>query len=173
MSASTETLFLVRALKLRYSLHMHTLGALLLVFLYEFGAAVILPTPSGIPVLGYTWIPLGWIFLFAVAGKTVGSYLIFFLGDRVKETARFQRLAQRYRWIGLVMDWSERFVRRYGVFAVFVLLSIPGFPDTVALYFFALVGNRPMLFAIASGLGTAVRMGVLLLGFHGISHALS
>ena len=152
---------------------MNVLGALLLIFLYEVGAAVILPTPSEIPVFGYTWIPIGWIFAFAVAGKTVGSYLIFFLGDRAKDTQRFQRLVNRYRFFQVVMDWSERFVRRYGVFAVFVLLSIPGFPDTLSLYLFALVGDRPVLFAIASGLGTAVRMGLVLLGFHGITNAVS
>jgi len=152
---------------------MNVLGALLLIFLYEVGAAVILPTPSEIPVFGYTWIPIGWIFAFAVAGKTVGSYLIFFLGARAKDTQRFQRLVDRYRWIQVVMDWSERFVRRYGVFAVFVLLSIPGFPDTLSLYLFALVGDRPVLFAIASGLGTAVRMGLVLLGFRGIATAVS
>ena len=87
----------------------------------------------------------------------------------MKETERFRRLAARYCWIRQILDWSERFVRRYGVVAVFVLLSIPGFPDTLSLYLFALVGNRPVLFAIASGLGTAVRMGLVLLGFHGIA----
>lgn len=148
---------------------MHALGALLLIFLYEVGAAVILPTPSEIPVLGYTWLPLGWIFIFAVAGKTAGSYLLFFLGDRMKGTHCFQRFAQRYRWMQWILHGSERFVRRYGVFAVFILLSIPGFPDTVSLYLFALVGNRPVLFALASGLGTAVRMGLVLLGFHGLA----
>jgi membrane protein YqaA with SNARE-associated domain len=146
------------------------LGALLLIFLYEIGAAVILPTPSEIPVLGYTWIPIWWIFLFAVAGKTVGSYLVFFLGDRVKSTNRFQRLAARHAWIRRILEWSERFVRRYGFWAVFLLLSVPGFPDTVSLYLFALVGNRPVLFSLASGLGTAVRMGLVLAGFHGIVH---
>jgi len=148
---------------------MQTLGALLLIFLYEVGAAVILPTPSEIPVFGYQWIPLGWIFVFAVAGKTAGSYLIFFLGDRLKETERFQRWVRRFSLLQRLMAWSERFVRRYGVVAVFILLSVPGFPDTVSLYLFALVGDRPVLFAIASGLGTAVRMGLFLLGFHGLS----
>jgi membrane protein YqaA with SNARE-associated domain len=152
---------------------MHTLGGLLLVFLYEVGAALVLPTPSELPVLGRSWLPLGWVFAFAVAGKILGSYVVFFLGDRLKGTARFQRLADRYRWIRAMMSWSERFVRRYGVFAVFVLLSIPGFPDTVSLYLFALVGKRPVLFAVAAGLGTAVRMGLVLAGVVGVQHAAS
>lgn len=149
---------------------MQTLGALLVIFLYEIGAAVILPTPSELPVLTYKWIPLGWLFLFAVAGKTLGSYIVFFLGDRVKSTDRFQRLAARYAWIARILEWSERFVRRFGFWAVFLLLSIPGFPDTISLYLFALVGNRPVLFSIAAGLGTAVRMGLVLAGVHGILH---
>lgn len=152
---------------------MHTLAALCMIFLYEVGAAVVLPTPSELPVLVYDWVPLPWIFLVAVIGKTAGSYLLFFLGDRLKATARFQRLAARYRPVGWILRASEGFVRRYGVFAVFVLLSIPGFPDTVSLYLFALVGNRPILFSIASGLGTAVRMGLALAGFEGLKALLT
>jgi len=148
---------------------MKTVGGLLLIFLYEVGTAVVLPTPSEAPLLASNRIPLGWIFAFAVAGKIVGSYLIFFLGDRMKETDRFRRWANRIRWIRAILAWSERFVNRYGVVAVFVLLSVPGFPDTVSLYLFALVSQRPVLFALAAGLGTAARMGLLLLGIHGIS----
>lgn len=148
---------------------MKILTGLILIFLYEVGAAVILPTPSEIPVLGYGFIPLGWIFLVAVLGKTVGAYIVFLVGDRAKGTERFEKFLVRHRWARIFFDASERFVKRYGVFAVFVLLSIPGFPDTVSLYLFAVVGNRPVLFAIASGLGTAMRMGLVLLGFHGIA----
>ena len=148
---------------------MHIFVGLLLIFLYEVGAAVILPTPSEIPMLGYNYIPLVWIFVFAVLGKMVGAYIVFLAGDRAKGTARFQRFLDRHYWAKRFFDLSERFVRRYGVLAVFVLLSIPGFPDTVSLYLFAIVGNRPVLFSIASGLGTAVRMGFVLLGFHGIA----
>ncbi|MCD5415676.1 VTT domain-containing protein [Candidatus Bipolaricaulota bacterium] len=148
---------------------MQTVGALLLIFLYEVGTAIILPTPSGIHVLAHNQLPLLWIFVFAVAGKTTGAYLLFFLGDRMKGSDRFHSFAARHQWVQSILDRSERFVRRYGVVAVFVLLATPGFPDTVSLYLFALIGNRPVLFAIASGLGTAVRMGLLLLGFHGIT----
>ena len=148
---------------------MHIFVGLLLIFLYEVGTATILPTPSEIPMLGYDYIPLAWIFVFAVLGKMVGAYIVFLVGDRAKETARFQRFLDRYGWAKRFFDMSERFVRRYGVFAVFVLLSIPGFPDTASLYLFAIVGKRPILFSIASGLGTALRMGLVLLGFHGIA----
>lgn len=112
--------------------------------------------------------PLAWIFVFAVLGKTVGAYIVFLVGDRAKDTERFQRFLDKHHWAKKFFDVSERFVRRYGVFAVFILLSIPGLPDTASLYLFAIVGKRPILFSIASGLGTALRMGLVLLGFHGI-----
>jgi membrane protein YqaA with SNARE-associated domain len=143
---------------------MHTLVGLLFVFLYEVGAAVILPTPAELPLVTYKWLPVGWMTLFAVVGKIIGSYLVFFLGDRMKNTERFHRLVNRYRALRAVMDWSERFVRRYGVFAVFLLLCIPGFPDTVSLYLFALIGQRPVLFSLAAGMATAVRFGLVILG---------
>ncbi len=147
---------------------MRVLAGLLLIFIYEVGAAVILPTPSEIPVLGYNYIPIGWIFLFAVLGKTVGSYLVFLGGAKAKETHKFTKFLHRHPAAQKVYELTEAFVRRYGVAAVFVLLSIPGFPDTASIYLFAVVGKRPIAFALASGLGTAVRMVILLFAFHGI-----
>ena len=107
--------------------------------------------------------------LFAALAKMIGAYIVFSVGDRAKKTARFQRFLDNHRWAKKFFDLSERFVRRYGVFAVFVLLSIPDSPDTASLYLFAIVGKRPILFSIASGLATALRMGLVLLGFHGIA----
>ncbi len=150
---------------------MHALVGLLLVFLYEVGAAVILPTPTELPLISYKWLPLGWMILFAVAGKTIGSYLVFFLGDRLKNTQRYHRWVDRHRILQTLTAWSERFVRRYGVFAVFLLLCIPGFPDTVSLYLFALVGRWPVLFSLAAGLATAVRFGLVILGVWSFSRA--
>ena len=150
---------------------MHALVGLLLVFLYEVGAAVILPTPTELPLISYKWLPLGWMILFAVAGKTIGSYLVFFLGDRLKNTQRYHRWVDRHRILQTLTAWSERFVRRYGVFAVFLLLCIPGFPDTVSLYLFAVIGQRPVLFSLAAGLATAVRFGLVILGVWSFSRA--
>jgi len=147
---------------------MHTLGALLLVFAYEVGAAVILPTPTEMPAVAYSWLPIGWLFVFAVAGKIVGSYLIFFVGDRVKRTERFEAFCQKHKAIGRLMAYSERLLDRFGVVALFVLLSIPGFPDTLPLYVFALAGRRPVMFALASGFGTAVRISLVIAGFEGV-----
>ena len=121
-------------------------------------------TPAELPLISYKWLPLGWMVLFAVAGKTIGSYLVFFLGDRLKNTQRYHRWVDRYRVLQTLTAWSERFVRRYGVFAVFLLLCIPGFPDTVSLYLFAVIGQRPVLFSLAAGLATAVRFGHVILG---------
>jgi len=106
--------------------------------------------------------------LFAVLGKMIGTYIVFSVGDRAKKTTRFQRFLDNHHWAKKFFGVSERFVRRYGAFAVFILLSIPGFPDTASLYLFAIVGKRTILFSIASGLGMALHMGLVLLGFHGI-----
>ncbi|MEA3239121.1 MAG: hypothetical protein U9Q94_05015 [Candidatus Bipolaricaulota bacterium] len=58
--------------------------------------AVVLPTLSEIQVLGYDYIPLAWILLFAVLGKMVGAYILFLVGARAKETPRFQRFLDRH-----------------------------------------------------------------------------
>jgi membrane protein DedA with SNARE-associated domain len=152
---------------------MHALAGLFLVFLYEVGTAVVLPTPAELPLVTYKWLPVWWITLFAVAGKIVGSYIVFFLGDRMKNTERFHRLVDRHRFLQTIMRWSEKLVRRYGVFAVFLLLCIPGFPDTVSLYLFAVIGQRPVLFSLAAGAATAVRFSLVILGVWSIGQASS
>lgn len=149
---------------------MHVLAGLFLVFLYEVGTAVVLPTPAELPLVTYNYLPVWWMVVFAVAGKIVGSYLVFFLGDRLKNTERFHRLVGRYRFLQAIMRWSEKLVRRFGVVAVFLLLCIPGFPDTVSLYLFALIGQRPVLFSLAAGAATAVRFSLVILGVWTFRH---
>jgi len=60
--------------------NMHIFVGLLLIFLYEVGVAAILPTQSEIPMLGYNYILLAWIFVFVVLGKMLGTYIVFFGG---------------------------------------------------------------------------------------------
>jgi uncharacterized membrane protein YdjX (TVP38/TMEM64 family) len=143
---------------------MKTLGTLVLILLYGAGTAILLPTPSEDPILGFTWIPVGWILLFAAAGRTLGAYFVFALADRAKGTERFRRLVDRRTWLASIKAWSERYVDRYGAILLFGVLCVPGLPDTIPLYVFALAGRRPVLFALVSGLAAAVRMTLVLFG---------
>jgi hypothetical protein len=45
----------------------------------------------------------------------------------------------RWGWLRWIARKSERLVRRFGVIGMYVLLSIPGMPDTVILYIFAII----------------------------------
>ena len=143
---------------------MKTLGTILLIVLYEAGTAIALPTPSEDPVLTLSWIPVLWIVLAAVAGRAAGAYLVFRLGNRWKRTDQFDRLISRFGWLSALSRWSERFADRFGAPALFVLLAIPGLPDTAPLWVFALAGRRPVAHAIAAGAGAAIRMVLVLLG---------
>ena len=143
---------------------MKTLGTILLIVLYEAGTAIALPTPSEDPVFALSWIPAPWILLAAVAGRAVGAYLVFRLGDRWKQTERYDRWIARFDWLAALSRWSERFAGRFGAPVLFVLLAIPGLPDTAPLWIFALAGRRPVTHAIVAGAGAAARMLLVLLG---------
>jgi hypothetical protein len=43
-----------------------------------------LPTPSESPMRGYSYSPLGWIFLFPVLGKIARLYMVFWAENRAR-----------------------------------------------------------------------------------------
>jgi hypothetical protein len=40
---------------------------------------------------------------------------------------------------------SERFVRKYGILAMYVIMSIPGMVDTIPLYVFSIINHEGTL----------------------------
>lgn len=51
----------------------------------------------------------------------------------------------RWGWLRWLTRNSERFVRRYGVVAMYVIMSIPGMVDTIPLYVFSIINKDRML----------------------------
>jgi hypothetical protein len=47
----------------------------------------------------------------------------------------------RWGWLRWLSDKSEKFTRKYGVLAMYVLMSIPGMVDTVPLYVFSIINK--------------------------------
>jgi len=125
---------------------------LLIFFLFCVAAAIILPLPVEI---GLIWNP-GIFFPIKAAvlglGKASGAVAVFFIGAKVEHAVhRFER----WGWFRWLLVKSEAFTRRYGVFALYIIMSIPGMIDTIPLYIFSIFNQEGKLirlkdFAIAN-----------------------
>lgn len=140
-------------------------ASLVLTFFYAVGTVVILPTPQE-ALLGATAVAPGWaVILVGTLGRALGAYLLFLFGDRLQRRTSLEDWKEKpgraQRWFSL----TERWVTRWGAPALFFLLLIPGFPDTVFSYVLAIFGHRPVAFATSVALASAVRLS---LGYFGI-----
>ncbi len=141
-------------------------------FVFSILVAIVLPIPIEIvllgPILGQQWGYLLAVVLAMASGKTVGAWLVFYLGLRVEDDIR--RWSQRYRSIGRLVAWCERFVRKTNYVGVYVLLSIPLMSDTIPIYLYALFNeegkalNRTA-FLVANFLAAWTRAGFVVFAF--------
>jgi hypothetical protein len=129
---------------------------LLVFFLFSVAAAIFLPIPIEI---GLVWNP-GMFFpikaLDLGLGKAVGAVAVFFIPSKVGAAAR--RLGvwhspavpapPRWGWLRWFANKSEAFTRKYGVLAMYVIMSIPGMIDTVPLYVFSIINKEQTLLSL-------------------------
>ena len=144
---------------------------LLIIAVYSFLIAFVLPLPSEVVLvaplrLGLPrWIELTIIVLVSGAGKAVGSVFAFHLGREAKQSGPVIRLLRRSRFD--VVEWSERqtveLARKYGYAGLAMALCVPGFPDTLSIYAFAVLEEDYLLFAAATFVGSVGRLIVTLL----------
>jgi membrane protein YqaA with SNARE-associated domain len=141
---------------------------LLTLFLFSIGAAIILPIPVETAlVLAPEKMPFIIPALALGLGKGVGAIAVFFIGEKVEQTVlRFGK----WGWFKWLLDKSEGFVRRYGYFALFAILTIPFMLDTVPLYIFSVLNKEGKLmklhwFAIVNVLAGTIRASIILIAF--------
>jgi len=130
---------------------------LIVFFLFSVAAAIFLPIPIEI---GLVWNP-GMFFpvkaLDLGLGKAVGAIGVFYIPSRLRVVAK--RLGwhsapvatpaqPRWGWLRWLSVRSEAFTRRYGVIAMYVIMSIPGMIDTVPLYVFSIINKEGTLISL-------------------------
>lgn len=137
---------------------------------YSFLIAFVLPFPSEVvlaaPLGGLLprWLELASIVVVSGVGKAAGSVLAFRLGHVATRSGPVLRALER---AGMnVREWSQRqtvrLVKRYGYAGLAIALSVPFFPDTVSIYAFSVVGEDQTKFAIATFVGSVLRLLVTL-----------
>src|SRR3970040_2798400 len=96
-------------------------------FAFAILVAIILPIPIEValvfPILRQDWGYLAAVTAAMAIGKTVGAWLIFYLGLRVEGSIR--HWSERYTIARRVVSWGERFVRKTKYYGFSVLLLTP------------------------------------------------
>jgi hypothetical protein len=130
---------------------------LVLFFLFSVAAAVILPIPIEV---GLIWNPGLFFPLKAIdlgLGKAVGAVAVYYIPTGVRRLVHRFRSGHpgihepekpqvapppiRWGWLRWLAEKSEKFTRKYGVIALYVIMSIPGMIDTIPLYVFSIINK--------------------------------
>lgn len=139
---------------------------LVIIFVYSFLIAFILPLPSEIVLvaplrLGVPYeVQLVIIMLVSGLGKAAGSVLAFRIGHTASRSGPVIRAVERTGFD--VMAWSERrlvhAVQKYGYVGLAMALTVPGFPDTLSIYAFSVLEKDYLKFAAATFAGSVGRL---------------
>lgn len=151
-----------------------------LIFVYSFLIAFALPGVSEVVLLAELsmglprWLELTVIILVSGVGKAAGSVLAFHIGQEAKESGPVTRWLRNSRID--VVSWSEstamKLARRYGYIGLGAALCVPGFPDTISIYAFAVLDRDYVKFSLATFAGSVGRLLVTLAGVEALLLAL-
>jgi membrane protein YqaA with SNARE-associated domain len=139
---------------------------LVVIFVYSFLIAFILPLPSEVVLatplrLGLPyWTEIAIIIVVSGAGKAAGSVLAFGLGQEAKESGPVIRLLRRSRFnvVSLAERRTVQLAKEYGYAGLALALCVPGFPDTLSIYAFSVLEEDYVKFALATFAGSAGRL---------------
>ena len=141
-------------------------AGLLIIGVYSFLIAIVLPLPSEVVLLAPLnlglpeWTEFLLIILASAVGKAAGSVLALKLGNEAKEYGPLLRALKQSRFD--IVSWSERrtveIARQYGYIGLAVALSIPFFPDTISIYAFTVLEDHYVRFALATFAGSVGRL---------------
>jgi membrane protein YqaA with SNARE-associated domain len=152
-------------------------AGLVIIFIYSFLIAFVLPLPSEVVLLAPLKLGLSYelklavIILASGAGKAVGSLFAFAIGQEAKQSGPLLRLLRRSRFD--VIAWSEKqtvsLAQKYGYVGLAMALCVPGFPDTLSIYAFSVLEENYINFAAATFVGGVGRLLLTVVVFGGAS----
>lgn len=153
---------------------------LLFFFIFVFLAAVILPIPVELGLIGLIAqdfqlfgldIFPSFLLLAVImgVGKAAGSWVVFYIGLKVEDAVMRWF---RWNWFKKLTELSQRFCVKTGYLGVYLILSIPMMPDTVPLYIFAILNDEGEIFEASwfvmanfwSGISRALIIGIAAMG---------
>ncbi len=109
-----------------------------LFFIYVVLAAVILPIPVEIGLFNPTINPLLLLLILGI-GKGVGAFIVYTVSQGLRKKIKTLTIGQNWKITKLVISKSENFVKTYGHYGLFIIMSIPLMVDSITLYLFSLL----------------------------------
>ena len=150
-------------------------SGLLIIFVYSFLIAFVLPLPSevvlcpagyvcsGAATLGIAVpdpVVVALVVLVSAVGKAAGSVIALYVGHGASHSGPVVRACERLGFDPVA--WSKQhmvqLVRRYGYAGMALGLTIPGFPDTLSIYVFSVIEEDYAKFAAAAFVGSVGRL---------------
>jgi len=110
-----------------------------LFLLYVILAAVFLPIPVEIGLFNSAIHPLFLIIVLAI-GKGIGAFIVFYIGGGVRSL--FKGRVWGSQLTKKILMTLERFVKKYGYYGLFIIMSIPLMVDSITLYLFSLLNPQ-------------------------------
>jgi membrane protein DedA with SNARE-associated domain len=108
-------------------------------FIYVILTVLFLPIPVEIGLFNPYIHPALLIFILAL-GKGVGSLIAFEIGTRARGAIKKRSIGTPL--IKKIVAWCEQFVRKYGYYGLFIIMSIPLMLDSVTVYLFSLLNPK-------------------------------
>ena len=108
-------------------------------FIYVILTVLILPIPVEIGLFNPYIHPALLIALLAI-GKGCGSAIAFEIGTRIRGAIKKRPMGSSV--IKKIIVWCEQFVRKYGYYGLFIIMSTPLMMDSVTLYLFSLLNPK-------------------------------
>ncbi|MFW5903966.1 MAG: hypothetical protein ACOCTK_00705 [Candidatus Saliniplasma sp.] len=113
------------------------IGYSVVFLIYSILAAVILPIPVELGLFNYHIHPAILISILAL-GKGIGALIVFEIGTSTRKRLK-KYSSPKNRFIKKMVEYSESFVKKYGYYGLFVILSTPLMIDSISLYLFSLL----------------------------------
>ncbi len=104
-------------------------------FVYVILAALILPIPVEIGLFNPFMNSL-WLVLILAIGKGVGAAIAFEIGTRARGVLKKKSIGTRLTKKIVIL--CEHFVRKYGYYGLFIIMSTPLMIDSASLYLFSM-----------------------------------
>lgn len=157
---------------------------LIFIFIFSTLAAIILPLPVELVLVGFIFYLVdpgsdflglgaaGAFILIAIVmgiGKAVGSWVVFIIGIKA------EKLINKYMswgWFQRLLVRVEKFCVKYGYFAMYLVMCIPMMTDTVPLYIFSILNKDGEVFDrnwfvftnLWAGISRTLLVGILAVG---------
>lgn len=108
-------------------------------FIYVILTVLILPIPVEIGLFNPYLHPALLVCILAL-GKGIGAGIGFEIGTRLRSVIKKRSIGTPL--IKKIVAWCEKFVRKYGYYGLFIIMSTPLMLDSVTVYLFSLLNPK-------------------------------